>query len=163
MITTEERQSTQSSLLLARLLREEKMNRDKQSKASYLLSSNSGEKPEKKESKDKRTPGGKIASLWCRKYNLLGIGKYGPVAVKEKTLLRRLVDEYGEDRVRATALYYLENFREIRTIRGYPTISALYGFRSLLFQALDEKRGQYDLGDAETDYVAQWKAREGIE
>lgn len=113
--------------------------------------SSKSSKPDKtdanKEAVKERTA---LRTAWLKKYAQLRIGPYGKINVKEKTSIKRLHASYGYDTVRSVMIYYLENYKDILYIKGYPSIAALEGFRKTLFPEfingarVDVKKGQFE-------------------
>lgn len=99
--------------------------------SDFLLSEKAVSAPSGKRERYAGKDLNEICQLWRKQYRT-EVGEEYLITPKEKMLMRKLVEEYGVEKVKTAILYYTENFRELKKPDGYPSIPALYGFRRQL-------------------------------
>ena len=77
----------------------------------------------------------KMAELWKKVY-IETIKLNYRLDIKDKTLIKKLVLEYGEEDVETVINHYVKNYQSFPEIKGHPTIGAMYGFRRMLFPSI---------------------------
>lgn len=55
------------------------------------------------------------------------------LSVVEKSILKKLIVEFGLTNVNKVIEYYVNNYENISYIKGHPSINAMMGFRRTLF------------------------------
>lgn len=126
------------------------MNEKKQMRMRDFLAKDSLEKTIARDHEAKRDTT-QLCKLWVAKYREI-IGEMYLITPKEKMLMRRLIEEYGKEKVQLAMDYYMANYSSMKKPEGWPSIPALYGFRrQIVLEATKGKvqpkkqiHGQYD-------------------
>lgn len=147
------------------------LNESPEQRQAKLLLSGMGSTPESHSPSQgtpskKESPTAPLVRMWVSKYQMLCRLKYGRISVKELTLLKRLVTDYGKEGAIQMLNYYLENYGSLPYLgqNHRPNISALYGFRHSLYpdsqlgRQPDVRKGNYSGADR-VDYSARWNAQ----
>lgn len=67
------------------------------------------------------------------------------LSIVEKSILKKLIIEFGLTNVNKVIEYYVNNYEHISYIKGYPSINAMMGFRRTLFpEVLHKAEINYD-------------------
>lgn len=66
------------------------------------------------------------------------------IMIKDRVNIKRLHDEYGTDKLKKLITFYLNNYLDLKYLKGLPSIGALLGFRKRIEHDMESKHaGQY--------------------
>lgn len=108
-----------------------------------------------------------LIRFFCAKYYLKFREKYKEKTTgRERRNFKDLIDEYGWRRALETVAYAIDNWDNLSYVNGFPSIAAVYGFRSTLAPEAAvgkrSKRLQHNKAHKtnETDEVGEWLNRD---
>lgn len=61
-----------------------------------------------------------------------GMKPQDKIIMKELGMLKRMIEEYGWEVIQHAIMYALDNWKQMDYVNGYPSITAIYGFRQTI-------------------------------
>ena len=115
-----------------------KEKREQRKARQYSIAKEFGFSPESVPKRKKVKINARTVENWFKNYKkeYLGISKHGKWTVKQLTLGKRLLKEYGDDDVKKAVQYMCEKWDQIlanTSLNGVPNVSLLWGMRESIF------------------------------
>ena len=84
-----------------------------------------------------------ILSMWKTRY-LSSTGKVDNILIKDRVNIKRLHDIYQTEKLKKLMMFYLDNYKDLKYLKGLPSIGALSAFRKRIEHDMETKHaGQY--------------------